>query len=154
MVFASTALLVPAQDSNREQFAPGGWTGVPTSLRGRERGRQGAWEVGGNVVRREAPQVPHRARLRRRGEKLNLHFLALVLDGVYASRGPFARPRFRPPKSLTDADVVEVTALLQRRVLRCLARCDRLRRDPQGVLPARESRPRVAFVQSGRRSRG
>jgi hypothetical protein len=64
---------------------------------------------------------------------LNLHVHALVLDGVYASPAPLTRPRFHPAEPLTDADVAQVTALLQRRILRYLARCDRLRRDTQEV---------------------
>ena len=58
---------------------------------------------------------------------LNLHFHALVLDGVYASPDPFTRPRFHPAEPLTDRDVEEVVALLHRRVSRYVARCRRLR---------------------------
>ncbi|HEX6886336.1 MAG TPA: transposase [Planctomycetota bacterium] len=47
---------------------------------------------------------------------LNLHFHALVLDGIYASPDPFTRPRFHPAAPLTDRDVEEVTLLLQRRL--------------------------------------
>jgi len=36
---------------------------------------------------------------------LNLHFHALVLDGVYASASPFERPVFHPAEPLTDRDV-------------------------------------------------
>jgi hypothetical protein len=34
---------------------------------------------------------------------LNLHFHALVLDGVYASPAPLSRPRFHPAEPLTRA---------------------------------------------------
>jgi hypothetical protein len=64
---------------------------------------------------------------------LNLHFHALVLDGVYASPDPFTRPRFHPAAPLTDRDVEEVTLLLHRRITRYLIRCRRLGRDAQDV---------------------
>lgn len=57
---------------------------------------------------------------------LNLHFHALVLDGVYASPDPFTRPRFHPAAPLTDHDVEEVTLLLHRRIARYLMRRRRL----------------------------
>ena len=60
---------------------------------------------------------------------LNLHFYALVLDGVYASSDPFTRPRFHPAERLSDRDVAEVTALLHRRIVRHLARTGPLRRN-------------------------
>jgi hypothetical protein len=66
---------------------------------------------------------------------LNLHFHALVLDGVYASRAPLLRPVFHPAEPLADRDVVEIFALLHRRVLRYLARCGRLRCEAEGVEP-------------------
>jgi hypothetical protein len=60
---------------------------------------------------------------------LNLHFHALVLDGVYASSDPFTRPRFHPAEPLSDRDVAEVTALLHRRIARHLSRTGALRRN-------------------------
>ena len=51
---------------------------------------------------------------------LNLHFHALVLDGVYASTSPFSRPVFQRAEPLTDQDVVEITTRLHRRILRYL----------------------------------
>ena len=60
---------------------------------------------------------------------LNLHFHALVLDGVYASPDPFTRPVFHPGEPLSDRDVEEVTALLHQRILRHLSRTARLRRE-------------------------
>jgi hypothetical protein len=62
---------------------------------------------------------------------LNLHFYALVLDGVYASPDPFTRPVFHPAEPLSDHDVEEVTALLHRRVLRHLTRAGPLRRSAE-----------------------
>ena len=57
---------------------------------------------------------------------LNLHFHALVLDGVYSSASPLARPVFQRAKPLTDQDVVALTTRLHRRILRYLTRCGRL----------------------------
>jgi hypothetical protein len=57
---------------------------------------------------------------------LNLPFHALVLDGVYTRKSPFAPPRFQPAVELTDPDVVHVTRLLVRRVVRYLQRRGRL----------------------------
>jgi hypothetical protein len=57
---------------------------------------------------------------------LNLHLHALVLDGVYTRESPFAPPRFQPAVELTDQDVVHVTRLLVRRVVRYLQRRGRL----------------------------
>jgi hypothetical protein len=57
---------------------------------------------------------------------LNLHFHALVLDGINTSESVFAPPRFQPPVELTDQDVVHVTRLLVRRVVRYLQRRGRL----------------------------
>jgi hypothetical protein len=74
---------------------------------------------------------------------LNLHFHALVLDGVYASPDPFTRPRFHPAEPLTDRDVAEVTSLLHRRIQRHLSRtgslcrnADELEREPEEPLLA------------------
>ena len=53
-----------------------------------------------------------------------------MLDGVYASPSPLARPLFHPAEPLTDHDVEEVVALLHRRILRHLSRSAR-RRDAQ-----------------------
>ena len=59
---------------------------------------------------------------------LNLHFHVLVLDGVYASASPLARPVFHEAPPLTDQDVVELTATLHRRILRYLQRRGRIPR--------------------------
>ncbi|NOT30112.1 MAG: IS91 family transposase [Planctomycetes bacterium] len=60
---------------------------------------------------------------------LNLHFHALVLDGVYSNASPLERPVFRRSEPLTDQDVVELTTRLHRRILRYLSRCGRLPKD-------------------------
>ena len=62
---------------------------------------------------------------------LNLHFHALVLDGVYASPDPFTRPVFHPANPLSDLDVEAVTSLLRRRILCHLSRTGPLRRSAQ-----------------------
>jgi len=75
---------------------------------------------------------------------LNLHFHALVLDGVYASADPCTRPVFHPAEAPSDADVAEVVALLHRRVLRYLARSGRLQRAPEGDEPPEPEEPLLA----------
>ena len=60
---------------------------------------------------------------------LNLHFHALVIDGVYSSKSPFAPPIFHAAPPLTDQDVVLVTSVLHRRILRYLRRLGRIPRD-------------------------
>ncbi len=62
---------------------------------------------------------------------LNLHFHALVLDGVVTSQKPLAPPSFHEAEPLTDRDVVEVTTTIHRRILRYLRRVGRLPRDEQ-----------------------
>jgi hypothetical protein len=42
----------------------------------------------------------------------NLHFHALVLDGVYTSTGLFTSPRFHPAPPLTDGEVVRLIAMI------------------------------------------
>ena len=59
---------------------------------------------------------------------LNLHFHVLVLDGVYTSSTPLARPVFHEARPLTDQDVVELTTILHRRILRYLQRRGRIPR--------------------------
>jgi hypothetical protein len=60
---------------------------------------------------------------------LNLHFHALVIDGVYSSKSPLAPPIFHEAPPLTDQDVVLVTTILHRRILRYLRRLGRIPRD-------------------------
>ena len=51
---------------------------------------------------------------------LNLHFHALVIDGVFTCASPFARPLFHAAPPLEDRDVEELTASLRRRSVRYL----------------------------------
>lgn len=62
---------------------------------------------------------------------LNLHFHALVLDGVFTSEKPLAPAAFHETPPLSDQDVVAVTTLVYRRILRYLRRLGRLPRDDQ-----------------------
>jgi len=66
---------------------------------------------------------------------LNLHFHALVLDGVYTSTGagPLSPPLFHPAPPLTDAEVVRLTALLHRRIARYLERRGRIARQDEAA---------------------
>ena len=59
---------------------------------------------------------------------LNLHFHALVLEGVYWSPNPLGRALFARAQPLTGQDVVQVTTRLHRRILRHLIRTGRLAR--------------------------
>jgi len=60
---------------------------------------------------------------------LNLHFHALLLDGVVTSEPPFTRAVFHPARELEDEDVERLTTRLQRRITRHLERRGRLARD-------------------------
>jgi len=60
---------------------------------------------------------------------LNLHFHALVLDGVDTSQGLLATPRFQPASELRDEDVAHGSAILHRRIVRHLQRGGRLPRE-------------------------
>jgi hypothetical protein len=62
---------------------------------------------------------------------LNLHFHALAIDGVYSSAGQsaLAPPSFHAAPPLTDQDVVAVTTILHRRILRYLRQLGRIPRD-------------------------
>jgi len=62
---------------------------------------------------------------------LNLHFHALVLDGVYSSASPLEQPVFHSIEPPADRDVAELVAVIQRRTLRYLSRSGRLRREPE-----------------------
>ena len=79
---------------------------------------------------------------------LNLHFHALVLDGVYSSSGPLARPSFHAVEPPTDRDVAELVTLLQRRILRYLARSGHPRRQPGEEAPGEGEEPLLAELYS------
>ena len=61
-------------------------------------------------------------RIQRFGSALNLnvHFHALVLDGVYSTASPFARPEFHEAAELTECDVQHLVETIRARVLRLL----------------------------------
>ncbi|MBC8451317.1 MAG: transposase, partial [Planctomycetes bacterium] len=63
-------------------------------------------------------------RIQRFGSALNLnvHFHALVLDGVYTLSTPFARPVFHEASWIDDDDIERVTKQIHGRVLRLLRR--------------------------------
>ncbi len=63
-------------------------------------------------------------RIQRFGSALNLnvHFHALVLDGVYTAQSPFARPVFHEAEALADADIEALVETIRTRVLRLLRR--------------------------------
>jgi len=60
---------------------------------------------------------------------LNLHFHALLLDGVVTCESPFTRAVFHPAAELEDQDVEHLTCVLQRRITRYLQRRGHLPRD-------------------------
>jgi len=53
---------------------------------------------------------------------LNLHFHALVLDGVYVAESPFARPVFHEAERLEDENVSALVRRIRDRILRLLRR--------------------------------
>jgi len=53
---------------------------------------------------------------------LNLHFHALVLDGVYSIENPSAQPEFHEASALRDSDVLALTRILHDRIIRALRR--------------------------------
>ena len=63
-------------------------------------------------------------RIQRFGSALNLnvHFHALVLDGVYTAASPFARPVFHEAGELVDSEVAALVETIRTRVLRLLRR--------------------------------
>ena len=71
---------------------------------------------------------------------LNLHFHALVLDGVYSIEGPLAKPEFHAAPPLRDSDVLALTGILHDRIIRALRRRGHLA--DEGDVPPDEIRPR------------
>jgi len=53
---------------------------------------------------------------------LNVHFHALVLDGVYTAASPWARPVFHPAPDLEDEDVADAVHAMRVRIVRILRR--------------------------------
>jgi hypothetical protein len=60
---------------------------------------------------------------------LNVHFHALVLDGVVTCGPPFSRAVFHPAAPLEDEDVEHLTEVLRRRITRYLQRGGHLPRE-------------------------
>lgn len=54
--------------------------------------------------------------------KLNLRFPALVLDGVCSIEGPPTMPEFDAAPPLRDSDVLALTGIRHRRIIRALRR--------------------------------
>ncbi len=61
----------------------------------------------------------------------NLHFHALVLDGVYTAPDSFTPPRFRRTGHITNADVAKLLFTLRSRVLRLCRRRGLMEEDTQ-----------------------
>jgi hypothetical protein len=74
----------------------------------------------------------------------NVHFHALIFDGVYTRATPTARPRFHRLPPPTDADIAALLARVHRRVRRLLARRGRLPEEAQGRDPFAAQEPRFA----------
>lgn len=53
---------------------------------------------------------------------LNVHFHAMVLDGVYTADGPLARPVFHPAPELKDEEVERLVRTVRERIVRLLVR--------------------------------
>jgi Putative transposase/Transposase zinc-binding domain len=66
---------------------------------------------------------------------LNVHFHALLFDGVYTRATPAARPVFHRLPPPTDADIAALLTRVHRRVRRLLARCGRSPEDDAGSDP-------------------
>jgi hypothetical protein len=74
----------------------------------------------------------------------NVHFHALLFDGVYTRATPQARPVFHPLPPPTDADIAALLTRLHRRVRRLLARRGRLAADDAGSDPVAAQEPLFA----------
>ncbi|MCP3915253.1 MAG: IS91 family transposase, partial [bacterium] len=76
---------------------------------------------------------------------LNLHFHALVMDGVVTCEPPFTRAVFHPAPGLEDRDVELLTRALWRRITRYLQRRGQLPREGEGeVAQAEPEEPLLA----------
>ncbi len=74
----------------------------------------------------------------------NVHFHALIFDGVYTRATPTARPRFHRLPPPTDADIAALLARVHRRVRRLLALRGRLPEEAQGRDPFAAQEPLFA----------
>jgi hypothetical protein len=80
----------------------------PSPARQRRRGLDGAWS--GRAVAASRP-------FRFGGAaNLNVHFRALLFDGVYTRSNPTTRPRFYRLPPPTDADIAQLLRRFHRRV--------------------------------------
>ena len=77
---------------------------------------------------------------------LNVHFHALVFDGVYTRATPTARPRFHRLPPPTDADITALLTRVHRRVQRLLIRRGRWPADDAGSDPFAAQEPLFAGV--------
>ena len=75
---------------------------------------------------------------------LNVHFHALLFDGVYTRATPPARPMFHRLPPPTDADIAALLTRVHRRVWRLLARRGRLPEEAQGSDPFAAQEPLFA----------
>jgi hypothetical protein len=74
----------------------------------------------------------------------NVHFHALIFDGVYTRATPQARPVFYPLPPPTDADIAALLTRRHRRVRRLLARRGRLPEEAEGSDPFATEAPLFA----------
>jgi hypothetical protein len=75
---------------------------------------------------------------------LNLHFHALVLDGVYTRATPEAAPVFHPLPPPTDAEIATLLERVHARVQKLLRRRGRLPEEPSPSDPVAEQLPLLA----------
>ena len=76
----------------------------------------------------------------------NVHFHALLFDGVYTRASPTARPRFHHLPPPTDADIAALLTRVHRRVQRLLIRRGRWPADDAGSDPFAAQEPLFAGV--------
>jgi hypothetical protein len=75
---------------------------------------------------------------------LNLHFHALVLDGVYTQPTPEGAPVFHALPPPTDAEIGTILERVHARVQKLLRRCGRLPEEPSPSDPVAEQMPLLA----------
>jgi len=77
---------------------------------------------------------------------LNLHFHALVIDGVYTAEGPCAKPVFRELDAPTDEELARLLTTLRRRILRLLEKGGKLDESGLSRTELEESHPLLAHI--------
>ena len=75
---------------------------------------------------------------------LNLHFHALVLDGVYTQSTPEGAPVFHALPPPTDDEIGTILERVHARVQKLLRRCGRLPEEPSPSDPVAEQMPLLA----------